>query len=146
MSPYNINSTSPLSGIKSCNYLENLLAWERAKNAGFDEAVRLNEKGEVSSACVANIFWVRKDIIYTPSLATGALEGTTRAFVLEQAAANGIQCIEVKEGINEMLDADECFLTSAGIGIRNVAAIDKKQFKAEGEMVRALTGALELQV
>jgi branched-subunit amino acid aminotransferase/4-amino-4-deoxychorismate lyase len=144
-SPFPINSASPLAGIKSCNYLENLLAWERAKNAGFDEAVRLNEHGEVASVCVANIFWVRGDKLYTPSLRTGALEGTTRAFVLEQAAINGIEYLEVESGPEELLEADECFLTSAGIGIRNVEAIDETRFESS-ELTRVLSGVLEFQV
>jgi 4-amino-4-deoxychorismate lyase len=146
LSPYKINSSSPLTGIKSCNYLENLLAWERAKSGGFDEAVRLNERGQVTSACVANIFWARLGRLYTPSLRTGALEGTTRAFILEQANDNGIECVEVESEIDAVLDAEECFLTSAGIGIRNVSAIDEKQFDSGGEIVRVLSGALELQV
>jgi branched-subunit amino acid aminotransferase/4-amino-4-deoxychorismate lyase len=144
-SPYKINSTSPLAGIKSCNYLENLLAWERAKNAGFDEAIRLNERDEVTSACVANIFWLKNGKLYTPSLKTGALEGTTRAFVLEEAAGHGMEHYEVEADMGELRDADECFLTSAGIGIRNVASIDKFHF-ASSEFTTALTGALEFQI
>jgi branched-subunit amino acid aminotransferase/4-amino-4-deoxychorismate lyase len=144
-SPFAVNSTSPLAGIKSCNYLENLLAWERAKNTGFDEAVRLNERGEVTSVCVANIFWVKNEKLYTPSLRTGALEGTTRAFVLEQAVINGIEYFEVERGMEDLLGADECFLTSAGIGIRNVAAIDGTRYDGS-EITKVLTGVLEFQV
>jgi 4-amino-4-deoxychorismate lyase len=144
-SPFTIYSASPLARIKSCNYLENLLAWERAKNSGFDEAVRLNERGEVASVCVANIFWVTNGKLYTPSLVTGALEGTTRGFVLEQAAINGIEFLEVECGIEDLLEADECFLTSAGIGIRNVAAIDGTRYESS-EITKILTGVLEFQV
>ena len=57
ISPFLVNSTSPLAGVKSCNYLENILALEEAKRRGFDEAVRVNERGEIVSACMANIFW-----------------------------------------------------------------------------------------
>jgi branched-subunit amino acid aminotransferase/4-amino-4-deoxychorismate lyase len=135
ISPFRINSASPLTGVKSCNYLENLLAWEKAKAAGFDEAVRLNEKGETVSACIANIFWVKGEKLYTPSLKTGALEGTTRAFIREQAKANGIRCMETEERPEAMLKADECFLTSAGIGIRGVRRIDETQFGGD-EMTR----------
>ncbi|MDQ3750828.1 MAG: aminotransferase class IV, partial [Acidobacteriota bacterium] len=55
ISPFRVNSTSPLIGVKSCNYLENMLASEDAKAKGFDEAIRLNEKGEIVSACLANL-------------------------------------------------------------------------------------------
>ncbi len=58
ISPYPVNSRSPLAGVKSCNYLENLLAYDEAKGRGFDEAIRVNERGEVTSAVMANIFWL----------------------------------------------------------------------------------------
>ena len=87
VSPYRINSKSPLAGVKSCNYLENILAWEAAKAHGFDEAIRLNEKGEIASACLANVFWKKNGEIFTPPLETGCLKGTTRGYVLENLAA-----------------------------------------------------------
>lgn len=114
VSPYQINSISPLAGVKSCNYLENILALEDARAKGFNEAVRLNEKGEIVSACMANVFWKKDDAIYTPSLETGCLKGTTREFVLESFTVN-----ERKAYLTELIEADEVFLTSAGIGIVN---------------------------
>lgn len=111
VSPYLINSTSPLAGVKSCNYLENILALEEAKAGGFDEAVRLNEKGELVSACCANLFWKKNEKFFTPSLETGCLKGTTREFILENFPVE-----ERKAILAELYKADEIFLTSAGIG------------------------------
>lgn len=141
ISPFLINTASPLSGVKSCNYLENLLVWEKAKDGGFDEALRLNERGEAVSACIANIFWVKDEKLYTPSLKTGALAGTTRAFILEQAKADAIECFEIERPPAAMLKADECFLTSAGIGIKNVLKIDKAEYGSD-EMTRHFNRAL----
>ena len=143
ISPYRVSSTSALIGLKSCNYLENLLAWEKAKTAGFEEALRLNEKGEVVSVCIANVFWVKGERLYTPSPKTGALSGTTRAFVLEQAKESGVECLEVKLGLESLLEADECFLTSAGIGIRNVSRIDKVEY-GSGKFARRFESVLQL--
>ena len=112
VSPFPVNSKSPLAGVKSGNYLENLLAWEDAKAKGFDEAIRCNEQDKIVSACLANVFWKKRGEIYTPPLETGCLEGTTRGFVLENYAVT-----EVKAELKELLEADEIFLTSAGIGI-----------------------------
>jgi len=112
VSPFRVNSTSPLAGVKSCNYLENILSLEDAKAKGFDEAIRLNEKEQVVSACLANIFWKKNDAIYTPALETGCLEGTTRSFVFENFSVT-----ERKANLTELYEADEIFLTSAGIGI-----------------------------
>lgn len=121
VSPFQINSTSPLAGVKSCNYLENILALENARFEGFDEAVRLNERSEITSACMANIFWIKGERLFTPSLETGCLAGTTREFVLENQEVS-----EVKENFKTLEDADAIFLTSAGIGLC-LASIDEKR-------------------
>jgi branched-subunit amino acid aminotransferase/4-amino-4-deoxychorismate lyase len=112
VSPFRVNTKSPLVGVKSCNYLENILALEDARAKNFDEAVRLNERGEIVSACLANVFWKKDEEIYTPGIATGCLRGTTREFVLENFAAE-----ERAAALSEINEADEIFLTSAGIGI-----------------------------
>ena len=119
VSPYPINSRSPLAGVKSCNYLENLMAFDEAKGRGFNEAIRLNERGEVTSACMANVFWLNDDRLYTPSLTTGCLAGTTREFVLEN-----LECEEVETGIEAINAADAIFLTSAGIGVAALNELD----------------------
>lgn len=126
VSPYRINSRSPLTNVKSCNYLENILAHEAAKMEGFDEAVRLNERGEAASACLANLFWIKDGQIFTPALETGCLAGTTREFLLETC---GIE--EKITTLEELNKADEIFLTSAGIGIGKVGKLENKILKSE---------------
>lgn len=119
VSPHRANTTSPLAGVKSCNYLEQLLAFDEARERGFHEAVRLNERGEIASASVANIFWSIDGKLYTPSLSTGCLDGTTRSLILDV-----LKCEEVAAGIDELGAADRIFLTSAGIGVKDVAEFD----------------------
>lgn len=121
VSPFQVNSKSPLVNTKSCNYLENLLALEDAKGKGFDEAVLLNERGEIVSASMANVFWIKKGKIFTPNLQTGCLDGTTRNFVLENFPVK-----ETIANLAELKKADEIFLTSAGIGIAKVKSFDEK--------------------
>ncbi len=118
-SPRRVNTTSPLAGIKSCNYLEPLMAFDEAKARGFDEAIRLNERGEVASACMANVFWLKDGKLHTPSLKTGCLAGTTREFILES-----IECVEVEATLTELNSADDILLTSAGIGVVQVAGFE----------------------
>jgi branched-chain amino acid aminotransferase len=122
-SPFKINSASPLAGVKSCNYLEHLLAQEEAKKRGFDEAVLLNERGEVTSACMANLFWLRDGKLFTPSLETGCIAGTTREFILENAA-----CVEARAEPDVLRTAESLFISSAGVGIRQVKSLDEKIF------------------
>lgn len=124
VSPYQINSKSPLINVKSCNYLENLLALEEAKKRGFDEGIRFNERKEVVSAATANIFWTRGDQIFTPELGNGALDGTTRRFVLENFPAR-----EKRAFLEDVTAADEIFLTSAGIGIVRAESLENTKFK-----------------
>lgn len=116
VSPHRINTTSPLTGIKSCNYLEHLLAHEEASQRGFDEAIRLNDRGEIASACMANVFWETDGKLFTTSLTTGCLPGTTREFVLEN-----LDCDEIETGIEDLESADRIFVTSSGLGIVGVA-------------------------
>lgn len=125
LSPFPINSRSPLAGVKSCNYLEKLLTLDEAKSRGFDEAIQLNERCEVTSAAMANVFWLTDGILYTPSLKTGCLPGTTREFVMEN-----LECREVEAALDELLSADQIFLTSAGLGILQVAEFDSRDLAA----------------
>jgi aminodeoxychorismate lyase len=131
ISPYRVNSKSALKGIKSCNYLENLIAFEEAKSKKFDEAIRLNEKDQVTSACMANVFWIEDGTVFTPSLETGCLEGTTRSFVIELCKELGIEVYATESDIQEVLRAEEVFLTSSGIGIVPVVKIESEFFKNE---------------
>jgi 4-amino-4-deoxychorismate lyase len=124
VSPYRVNTLSPLIGIKSVNYLDHILSWEEARKRDFDEAVTMNERGEVVSTTLANIFWVTDGTIHTPTLSTGALAGTTRARVIELASELSVPLVEGVYDLSDLGDADEIFLTSAGQGIGIVTTFD----------------------
>jgi 4-amino-4-deoxychorismate lyase len=128
LSPYRVNSKSPLAGVKSCNYLENLLALEEAKSRRFDEAIRLNERGETASAAMANLFWITGETIFTPSLETGCLDGTTRSFVIALVQELGFEVYATGEHFDELRLADEVFITSAGVGICGVRGIEGEAY------------------
>lgn len=123
VSPFPINSASPLAGVKSCNYLEKTVAQNEAKERGFDEAVGVNEHGEVTSACMANLFWLKDGKLFTPSLETGCLAGTTREYLI-----GIVECFEVRQPLESIREADAVFLTSAGIGMVQAAGIDELEF------------------
>ena len=137
VSPFPVNSRSPLANVKSCNYMENLLALEDARRRGFDEVVRLNEKGEIVSASMANIFWVKDSEVFTPRLETGCLAGTTREFLMEKFPVS-----ETDSGLEALTGADEIFLTSAGLGI--CAASFENVEKKSDSIVAKLNGILDL--
>lgn len=126
ISPFRLNTASPLIGVKSCNYLEKLLALEAVRGQGFSEALSANERGEVASATMANVFWIKNKKIFTPALSTGALAGTTRQFVVELARRKGFTVAETIASIEELETAEEIFLTSAGLGICPVNRFNEK--------------------
>jgi branched-chain amino acid aminotransferase len=124
LSPYRLNTLSPLTGVKSVNYLEHVIAWEEAHARDFHEAVVLNERGEIASATMANIFWVTRGTIHTPALATGALAGTTRARVITLVEELAFPLVEGMYDTSDLSDADEIFLTSAAHGVGLVTTYD----------------------
>lgn len=128
VSPYRFNSFSPLAGIKSLNYLDHVLSWEEAHARDFDEAVMLNERGEIVSATMANIFWVKDGTVYTPALSTGALGGVTRSCVIQLAGEHFVPLIEGVYTMPDLTEADEIFLTSAGLGVATVTTFDFRSY------------------
>lgn len=110
------NERSPLSGVKSLNYLDNILARQEAAAAGADDAILLNTRDRVAETSIANVFAVIDGRLVTPPLADGALPGVMRAAVL---ALEG----EARALTADDLDrATEIFLTSS-LGLRPVAAL-----------------------
>lgn len=133
VSAYTLNTNSPIVGIKTGNYLEELLAISEAKKSGFDEAVKTNERGEITGSCLSNIFWTKDDKLFTPGLTTGCLPGTTREFIQEN-----IDCEEVVVGIEELEQADAIFLTSAGIGVIGVSNFNDRALKTADHAILSL--------
>jgi 4-amino-4-deoxychorismate lyase len=132
VSPYRINTFSPLAGIKSLNYLDHVLSWEEAKSRDFDEAVVLNERGEIVSATMANLFWARNGTLHTPALSSGALAGITRECVIEIANHHFIPLLEGIYEMQDLTEADEIFLTSSGVGVAPVTTFDFRRYAVEG--------------
>jgi aminodeoxychorismate lyase len=144
VSPFRFNTFSPLVGIRSLNYLEQVLSWEEAQERDFDEAVMLNERGEIVSATMANIFWVKDGTLHTPALSTGAIAGITRAAVIELAAKQFIPVIEGVFELADLAEADEIFLTSASLGVAFVNTFDFRQYSvAAGNICARLSAALK---
>jgi branched-chain amino acid aminotransferase len=137
VSPYRGNTFSPLVGIRSLNYLDQVLSWEEARARGFDEAVVLNERGEVACATMANLFWVKDGTVHTPNLSTGAIAGITRAAVISLAGKQFIPVIEGVYELGDLAEADEVFLTSASLGIALVTTFDFRQYSVANARICA---------
>ncbi len=143
VSPYRVNTFSPLAGIKSLNYLDHVLAWEEAQSRDFDESVLLNERGEIVSATTANLFWAKNGTLHTPALSTGALAGITRECVIEIANRHFIPLLEGIYEMTDLTDADEIFVTSSSLGVAPVTTFDFRRYSVEGSLTTTIAHAFK---
>ena len=117
-------ASSPLAGVKVLSWLDNVWNYYEAQQAGFDEVVLLNERGEVAECTAANIFCVRGGRVATPPLSSGCLSGITRSVLLEIGASVGV---EVKEAVlrpEDLYAADEVFISSTNRSMLGVGEIN----------------------
>ena len=106
-------------------YVNSVLAKTEAVNAGFDEAILLNDRGHVSEGTGENIFLIRDKILSTPTAADSVLPGITRNTVMELARNEmGLQVIERTLTRSELYIADEIFLTGTAAHLTAVGSID----------------------
>lgn len=142
------NSQSPLSRLKSANYLESILAKQEARAAGVDEAICLNEKGLLAEASMSNIFLVTDGILRTPRQESGILPGITRETILELASQLGINTLEHDIRLDELLHAQEAFVTNSLIEVMPLTEVDGKPIGSgrPGSLTRKLMVAYKKMV
>lgn len=131
------HATNP--GIKSGNYLNNVLALMEARTNQALEAIMLNENGFITECTTSNLFLVKDSKILTPSLDCGLLAGVTRKLVLNRARAEGLT---VEEGFfkpEDLATVDEAFITSTTRDVVPVARIDDRKL---GEVPGSITGRI----
>ncbi|WP_282035224.1 aminodeoxychorismate lyase [Metabacillus indicus] len=99
--------------IKSHHYLNNVLAKREAGNDPSVEGIFLTKDGFVAEGIVSNLFWVKDECVYTPSLDTGILNGITRQFVIRCLEKEGMRWVEGRFTADELLQADEVFAVNS---------------------------------
>ncbi len=110
--------------IKSLNYLNNILAKIEADRAGVPEAIMLNTAGVVCECTGDNIFLVKDGVLITPPPYVGALDGITRAVVIELAGKLGYKVEEKEFTLYNVYNADECFFTGTAAEVIGVTEVD----------------------
>lgn len=118
------NETSPASRLKTLAYLDNVLARAGAVQAGADEALMLNTRGELACLAAGNLFWWMGRTLFTPALECGVLDGIMRERLMTEAAANGWTVTETREGPDALAGASGVFLTNSLSGARAVKSLD----------------------
>jgi branched-subunit amino acid aminotransferase/4-amino-4-deoxychorismate lyase len=118
------NETSFLSGVKSLNNLDNVLAREEAHRQGAGEAILLNTRGFVVEGSASNVFLVLDGRLVTPNLSSGCLAGITRQAVLELATAAGLEAVETDVELSAFAVASEAFLTGSVMEVMPLTRLD----------------------
>ncbi|HEY0137254.1 MAG TPA: aminotransferase class IV [Nannocystis sp.] len=125
--------------LKTGNYLNSIQALRQAAESAAEDAIMCNAAGHVAEGATSNVFMVKDGRVVTPSLATGLLEGITRALVMRLAADLAMPCGEGVVWPDELRAADELFLTSSVRGLMPVTTLDGKPVGAgPGPVTRRL--------
>ena len=114
--------------VKSLNYLNNVMARIEANLAGADEALMLNEAGNVAECTADNVFIIKHGRIFTPPISAGALRGITRSVAFEIAEELDLEIKETDITRHDVFVSDECFLTGTAAELIPV-------IKADGRMI-----------
>ena len=121
-------SCDSFSNLKSNNYLPYLMAGLYAKKNKINDCVVLNSFGRVCDSAIANIFIIKKDKIFTPPLSEGCVAGVMRRWMLEKFDFKKYMVIEKSLSINDILNADEFFLTNSIYHLRWVKNFKEKNY------------------
>lgn len=112
--------------VKTTGRIWSLLARQEAADAGADDALLLTVDGHVAEGPTWNVFWRRADVLYTPALETGILDGVTRAEVVALAAPLGLRAEEGVYGRDALDYADEILATMSSVGPVNIRVLDRR--------------------
>lgn len=110
--------------VKSLNFLNNILAKMEAKAAGAHEALMLNHRGDITEGTTSNVFVVQEGRLRTPSVECGILDGITRELVLQLASELGVPSEETRLTVEDLIRAEECFLTNTTQEVLPVTRVD----------------------
>ena len=135
--PWPRNERSPLAGIKSTSYAENVLALAQAHDHGAGEALMGDTRGRLCEGTGSNVFVVIDGRLITPTLDTGCLPGVTRALVLEWCDA-----VEEDMPFEALTSASEAFITSSTRDVQPVHRIDARSLTAPGPVTAAVMAEL----
>lgn len=126
------NEMSPLSRIKSLNYLDNILARQEAAVRNADEALLLNTRSHLAEATTANVIVLRDNVLLTPSITDGALPGIMREILIERCGVT-----EAPLRCPDLLAADAVFLCNS-LGLRSLISLDDQPLRTQPHVVATL--------
>lgn len=131
--------------IKSLNFLNNILAKMEAKGGGAYEALMLNASGHLAECTVSNVFFLFEEILHTPSVECGILDGITREIVLGLALREGLRVREGEFDKEAVYRASEVFITNTTLEVMPVSRVDDRRYEV-GDVSRLLKKAYAEEV
>ena len=135
------HAANAFAGAKVLSWAMNLTWLESVQAQGFDEAILLNERGEVAECTSANIFVARGSEVATPPLSAGCLPGITREVLLGEIRAPGIRIAERTILPAELESADEVFITSTTRNLLPVVQVGERRVGQNDQARLALDSA-----
>ncbi len=117
-----------LANIKHNNFLPYALAALHAKKQKWNDALLLNTEDGICDTTIANIFLIKNNIVYTPALSQGCIAGVMRKNIIDKLKAANIPIIEGILHIDDLLTADEVFLSNSIYNIRWVQLVEDKKY------------------
>jgi branched-chain amino acid aminotransferase len=140
------HAASRFRGVKCLSWALNLVLLEEAQSQGYDEVLLLNERGEVSECTSANVFIERGGEVLTPPLSSGCLPGVTRDLLFEIGPAEGITVREETLRLEDVLSANEVFVTSTTRNLLPVVSVGGRPVAHQGQLCGSLERAFERAV
>jgi len=125
VSDYKQNPADPTVRHKTLNYFSRLAALQEAQKKQAGEAIWMTTNNHLAEGSISNVFLVKEEKLQTPPLDTPVLPGITRKAVLELAAENDMEWVEQKLTIQDLLGADEVFLTNSIMELMPVCRIER---------------------
>lgn len=123
LSPVRRNDTSPLTYHKTLCYADSLLEKQRFAEAGIDEPLFLNTRGELTEGAVSNLFIIKGQQILTPPVSCGLLPGILRQWLIENHPV-----LEQPLTLCDLVTADECFLSNSLMGVMPVRCFGEHRY------------------
>lgn len=109
---------------KTTNYFENIYTKNYANENGFDDGIFLNSEGTILECSMSNIFFIKDDIVLTPSSNLPILNGTKKKRIIETCQELNIKVEETEINVNEIHKFDFIFISNSLMGAMKVAQIE----------------------
>jgi branched-chain amino acid aminotransferase len=123
--PFKQNPYEPVYGHKTINYLSRMLALKQAHEKRAAEALWFTVDNRLAEGCISNVFLVKDSVLFTPPVKTPILAGVARKTICQLAFGNSLELLEKDLYIDDLLAADEVFLTNVIMQVMPISRIEK---------------------